>query len=166
MFPTVLAKLHQLEFDYDDGAGIDFEPYSSFLPENEVHEWFKAWTGNPEADGGKFLIFGQDGTGGLAAIWLVRRDESLLDQPIVFLGSEGEAGVIAKNFNDYLWLLASCHGPYEALEYPDDEKLGNLDFTAFAKEHSRSTRRPPSVILAEAASVYPGFTSWIEGQCR
>jgi hypothetical protein len=166
MFPPILAKLHQLEFDYDGGAGIDFEPYPAFLPANEVQDWFKAWTGNTEADGGKFLVFGQDGTGGFAAIWLAHNDGSILDQPIVFLGSEGETGVIAKDFDDYLWLLASGHGPYEALEYPDDEKPANSGFTAFAKEHSKSTQRPPSVILVEAASVYPGFASWIEEQCR
>ena len=26
-FPTLLMQLHQLEFNYDDGDGIDFEPY-------------------------------------------------------------------------------------------------------------------------------------------
>ena len=166
IFPTILSKLHQLEFDYEDGAGIDFEPYSFFLPEDEVQGWFQAWTGNSEADGSKFLIFGQDGTGGLAAIWLARHDGSLLDQPIVFLGSEGKTGVVAQNFDDYLWLLASGHGPYEAIEYPDDEKPVNSSFTAFAKEHSKSAPRHPSIILAEAAVAYPGFASWIEEQCR
>jgi hypothetical protein len=26
-FPTLLMQLHQLESNYDDGDGIDFEPY-------------------------------------------------------------------------------------------------------------------------------------------
>lgn len=27
-FPPLLAQLHKLPFDYADGEGIDFEPYS------------------------------------------------------------------------------------------------------------------------------------------
>ncbi|HFX7636876.1 TPA: SMI1/KNR4 family protein, partial [Acinetobacter baumannii] len=30
-FPDLLKKLHQLDFDYADGDGIDFEPYQDFL---------------------------------------------------------------------------------------------------------------------------------------
>ena len=29
-FPTLLMQLHQLECDYDDGNGIDFEPTRNF----------------------------------------------------------------------------------------------------------------------------------------
>lgn len=70
-FPEPLRKLHELEFDYADGEGIDFEPYSAFLSSSETNAWFKAWTGNNEVDGAEFRVFGQDGTGGYAAFWLV-----------------------------------------------------------------------------------------------
>ena len=30
-FPNLLTELHQLEFDYADGEGIDFEPYQTFM---------------------------------------------------------------------------------------------------------------------------------------
>jgi len=166
MFPTLIAELHKLEFDYADGEGIDFEPYSSFLPEDEVQSWFKAWTGNKDADGSRFRVFGQDGTGGFAAIWLANEGASLLEQPVVFMGSEGETGVVARTFDDYLWLLASGHSPYEAVAYPDDSKSADETFTRFARDQTQSSARPPSVIIAEAEAAYPTFRSWIESQCR
>lgn len=165
-FPPLIAALHTLAFDYADGEGIDFEPYPSFLPREEVQEWFKAWTGNRDADESGLLIFGQDGTGGLAAIWQVNASAALLDQPVVFMGSEGETGVVARTFDDYLWLLASGHGPYEAVAHPDDAKASSQIFTEFARTHSTSGARAPSVLLREADAAYPEFKRWVESQCR
>ena len=90
-FPTLLMQLHQLEFDYDDGEGIDFEPYHEFQPAKDTADWIKAWTGNHELTAAEYRIFGQDGSGGYAAFWLVRDGKPILEQPIVFFGSEGEA---------------------------------------------------------------------------
>ena len=90
--PALLAAAHELDFDYADGQGYDFEPYEVFLPPDETQEWFRAWTGNDEADGSCFRVFGQDGTGGYAAIWTTLPNAGLEEQPIVFLGSEGESG--------------------------------------------------------------------------
>ena len=168
-FPALLHELHQLEFDYADGDGIDFEPYPAFLPEQEVLRWFKAWTGNDAADGSRFRIFGQDGTGGYAAICMQHDDRPLLQQPIVFLGSEGEIGVIARDFDDYLWLLAGGLGPFEAVNYADDARATHpafADFRAFAEQHAKSARRPASRILADAAVAFPNFADWIEAQRR
>ena len=50
---------------------------------------------------------GKDGSGGQAAFWLVRVGEQLTHQPVVFLGCEGETGVVARNLDGYLWLLAA-----------------------------------------------------------
>ena len=71
-FPTLLIQLHQLEFDYDDGNGIDFEPYQEFQSAKDTGDWIKAWTGNHDLTGAEYRIFGQDGSGGYAAFWLVR----------------------------------------------------------------------------------------------
>src|ERR1700756_5735842 len=111
VMPELLRALLALEFDYAGGDGIDFEPYDAFLSEAETRAWFQAWTGNSEVDGAEFRVFGQDGSGGYAAIWTVREDSELLDQPVVFLGSEGEAGVVASSVNDLFWLLAGGLGP-------------------------------------------------------
>ena len=82
----------------------------------------------------EYLIFGQDGSGGYAAFWLVNNVEDLLQQPIVFFGSEGEVGVVAQNFGDYVWLFAHGLGPYEAVAYPDLKRPLNSKFLHFAQE--------------------------------
>ncbi|MND37855.1 hypothetical protein D3C80_285500 [compost metagenome] len=162
-FPNLLTKLHQLEFDYADGDGIDFEPYQTFMSQNEANQWLKAWTGNSQADANSLLVFGQDGTGGYAAFWVINQDKNILDQPIVFLGSEGEIGVVAKDFSDYLWLLSQNHGPLESIEYPEDTSKINNNFLNFAKQNSKSISRSVSIIINDAQNSYPNFKDWIEG---
>jgi len=165
-FPHLLSKLHELEFDYNDGEGVDFEPYDAFLPAEDTGRWFKAWTGNREADGSRFRIFGQDGSGGYAAIWCVSPAKALLEQPIVFLGSEGERGVIADNFAEYLWLLAGGLGPYEAIAYPGLDREPDASFTEFARDHADAASLTPAQVLAKANAAHPDFSAWIEEQCR
>ncbi|WEV50131.1 SMI1/KNR4 family protein (plasmid) [Acinetobacter sp. ESL0695] len=165
-FPKLLNKLHQLDFDYAHGDGIDFEPYQNFMSKSEASQWLKSWTGNNQADAASLLIFGQDGTGGYAAFWMVNLDKEILDQPIVFLGSEGEIGVVAKDFNDYLWLLAQNHGPLESIEYPKDTSKINNIFLNFAKQNSKSISRPVSEILSDAQNSNPNFKGWIESLIR
>ncbi|QLI83289.1 SMI1/KNR4 family protein [Chitinibacter fontanus] len=165
-FPQILRDLHKLEFDYADGEGIDFEPYDDFLSVAETESWFRAWTGSPDASGAEFLIFGQDGTGGLAAIWHIRDNEDLLSQPIVFFGSEGEMGVVAQNFSDYLWVLASGHGPLEAIAYPDDARSENPDFKAFAERFASTPPKRLSNIVEVAKAEFSFFEKGIESLCR
>lgn len=110
ILPELLARANRLVYDYADGAGIEFEPFDEFLSAEETERWFQAWTGNPAADGSHFRVFGQDGSGGYTAIWTVRQDTDLLEQPIVFMGLEGETAVVARSFHDYLWLLAAGLG--------------------------------------------------------
>ena len=161
-FPNLLTELHQLEFDYADGDGIDFEPYQTFMSQNQANQWLEAWTGNSQADANSLLVFGQDGTGGYAAFWMINQDKDILDQPIVFLGSEGAIGVVAKDFNDYLWLLAQNHGPLESIEYPEDTSKINNNFLNFAKQNSKSISRSVSIITSDAQNSYPNFKGWIE----
>ena len=162
-FPPLLAELNKLEYDYAEG--IDFEPYSEFLDNEQSNAWFKAWTGNDSADGSSFRIFGQDGTGGYAGFWITDTDRSLLDQSVVFLGSEGEAGVIASSFDDYLWLLAHGVGPYEAVAYPDLETDTNEQFLAFAERHSAKGRTESKKIIEQAKLNHPTFPSWLDSLC-
>ena len=165
IFPDVLRELHRLEFEYADGDGIDFEPYQEFTSRGDVQDWFKVWTGNQSSECDDYLIFGQDGTGGYAAIWPVREGKSLLEQPVVFFGSEGELGVIASNFSDYLWLLANNNGPYEAVAYPDDERPLNEVFLAFANAHATTPKRKVLEIIENAQSEFPEFEQKIRALC-
>jgi hypothetical protein len=161
--PVLLSELHQLEFDYDEG--FDFEPYEEFFPAEENAAWFKAWTGNSDVDGAQFRVFGQDGTGGYAALWIAQPNEPIEKQPIVFLGSEGEKGVVALNLDEYLWLLAAGVGPYEAVAYPSLGKP-NAQFTSFAQRNSNVGALPSTEVLARANAAYPGFAEHIDGLCR
>jgi hypothetical protein len=154
--PAVLQQLHALEFDYDEG--YDFEPFPGFLSEQDTREWIRAWTGDDALDGGEYLVFGSDGMGGNAAIWLVHPDRTVLEQPIVFFESEGELGVVASDFRDFLWLLAGGMGPSEAILYPECEDLApNARFTAFAQHHAGPSRGGPKEILERARGAYPDF---------
>ncbi|MEM9605515.1 MAG: SMI1/KNR4 family protein, partial [Pseudomonadota bacterium] len=111
-------------------------------------------------------IFGEDGTGGYAAFWLVRDSEDVLEQPIVFLGSEGARGVVACSFNDYLWLLAVGVGPMEAVEYgPSPTKVGDK-FVSFAKLHSGAPEVSPEEVVQRANEEFPDFPTWIDSLCR
>jgi len=164
--PALLAELHQLDFEYDDGEGMDFEPYDQFFPAAENADWIRAWTGNQDLTGAEYRIFGQDGTGGYAALWLTRKATDLLDQPVVFFGSEGAVGVVAYDFADYLWLLASGVGPMEAIEYGPDDSKSQAEFTAFADERALGAKKTCSEVLARAAEAFPTFADDFLAQCR
>jgi len=166
-FPKLLTQLHQLDFDYDEGDGIDFEPYQEFQSADDNADWIKAWTGNQELDGAQYRVFGQDGTGGYAAFWLVRNDKPILEQPIVFFGSEGELGVVARDFNDYLWLLAAGIGPYEAISYgADDEREAVAELSDFAAKHAAPQKKSAAEVLAAARAEFPDFEKDIRALCK
>lgn len=160
--PTIMKELHRINFDYADGDGIDFEPYSEFLSEEETRDWIRAWTGNHTLDGAEYRVFGQDSTGGLAMFWCVRPNGGILEQPVIFLGSEGEHGVIAQNFWDYLWLLAGGFGPYEAVAYSEEKRASQSEFTAFANQHAAANRDTPAEILTRARDAFPDFEARID----
>ena len=165
-FPAILKALHQLPFDYLDGEGIDFEPYTQFLTPEETTEWLRAWTGCDSVNGDAFRVFGQDGSGGLAAFWLVSAEVPVLQQPIVFFGSEGELGVVAGSFYDYLWLLAEGIGPFEATSYGAEQTRGTAIFRDFANSHAADHNKSPSEILEDARRRYPDFEEMVQEMCE
>jgi hypothetical protein len=165
-FPTLLMQLHQLEFDYDDGEGIDFEPYQEFQSAKDTGDWIKAWTGNHDLGASEYRIFGQDGSGGYAAFWLVRDGKPILEQPIVFFGSEGEVGVVARDFYDYLWLLAAGIGPCEAVIGAEDEREPIAHFVAFAGKHAEAQKKTAAEVLTAAHSEFPDFEKDLRALCR
>lgn len=166
-FPKPLAELSELEFDYDDGEGIDFEPYQEFQPAEENAAWIQAWTGNKELTGEEYRVFGQDGTGGYAAFWMVHPGKPVLEQPVVFFGSEGELGVVASSFGDYLWLLAAGIGPMEAVEYgADDDDEPDEAFTAFAMKHAKAHKKSAKEVLEAAQKAFPTFEADIRALCK
>ncbi|MEH0472853.1 SMI1/KNR4 family protein [Streptomyces sp. B21-097] len=167
-FPAALAAALALPFDYNDGAGVDFEPFQAFLSAEETTDWFQAWTGNAELSGDRFRVFGQDGSGGYAAFWMIRPSCPLADQPVVFLGSEGETGVVARDLGAFLWLLAGGLGPCEAAttDEPDWMPSHNRDFVAVAERFAADRRQPAAVVIEQATREFPDFDDTIMGLCR
>lgn len=166
--PAALSEAHEVGFDYRDGDGVDFEPYPGILDARETAEWWRAWTGNGELDGSEFRAFGQDGTGGIAAFWLVRPGEPIEQQPVAFLGSEGEMGVVARNLWVYLWLLADGFGPWEARDYPDHEHQPRPDarLREIAERWAPGHRASAGEVIAAARAEFPDFEELIGALCR
>ncbi|MFJ8931577.1 SMI1/KNR4 family protein [Streptomyces sp. NPDC102364] len=171
-FPDALAAALAVPFSYDAGDGVDFEPFPRFLSVDETADWIHAWTGNPELTGVDFRVFGQNGAGGYAAFWLVRHDEDLAGQPIVFLGSEGETAVVARDLADFLWLLAGGYGPFEALPdftdayEPDWRPRLSPERAAIAERFARQSRRSPADVIKLATQEFPDFENTIDQLCR
>jgi hypothetical protein len=162
--PEALAEVFAIgfEWDYDDEAddavGCDFEPYPAFEAPERTAWWFRLWTGNSEVTGEEFRFFGSTAAGDYAGFWLVRPGASLVEQPVVYIGSEGERGVIARDLGDLLWLFAAGLGPAEAFElhegYPriSSEPRPSPSFHAIAQRYAP---RPSSPSPARAATSGP-----------
>jgi hypothetical protein len=166
LFPPALADVAKVAFDYDDGEGVDFEPYGAFDRAEETTDWLRHWTGNHELDGDAFRVFGQDGSGGRAALWCVRPGRPLAEQPVVFLGSEGERGVVAGNLSDFLWVLADGVGPLEVVEFERFEGRPDAAVTALAERHATTPRRTAREVAAAAQAEFPAFSDDIDALCR
>jgi hypothetical protein len=75
--------------------------------------FISAWTNNADHEA-EFYVFGKDGTGSGVAFWLVH-DAPLAEQPVVFMGSEGDdVRAVAKDLPNFLSLIAAGLEPREA----------------------------------------------------
>jgi hypothetical protein len=157
-----------IEFSYGDDEWIDFEPLTAFESAADTTTWLRTWTNNPEINGDDLRVFGEDASGGCTAFWLVRQYQPLIDQPVVFFGSEGELGVIAPDLGGLLWLLADGLSPWDATNEPG--LLGaarpHQELTAIAERFAAGRRQPPDDIVNQAATEFPNFVDLITGPRR
>ncbi|MEV6236068.1 SMI1/KNR4 family protein [Lentzea sp. NPDC051838] len=173
-FPAALVALSGIEFPWDYNekteepapSNIDYEPYDEFDSAEETTDWIRSWTGNKELDGDAFRMFGQDGTGGIATLWLVRPGQPLVEQPVAFFGSEGEIGIVARSLGEFLWLLAGGVGPQEAVEFGSDSGVPHDELLAVARKYSGIEPRTPAEVLAAAREEFPSFNRTVESWCR
>jgi hypothetical protein len=165
-FPPALAELARIDFAYVDEESIDFEPYGAFASAEETTGELRLWTGNEEAVGDAFRIFGQDGSGGVAALWLARPGLPLREQPVVFMSSEGQCGVLAGNLSDFLWVMAEGVGPFEAVVFRSRSGRPNAELTELAERHAATPRRSAEEIIEGAEAEFPSFAGSIQALCR
>jgi hypothetical protein len=85
---------------------------------------------------------------------------------VVFIGSEGERAVLARNLGDLLWLLAAGFGPGEAYRDPDAQPQPAEDFRAIAHRHAPAAEQPAAQIVAAARAEFPHFSELIDSLCR
>lgn len=117
VMPAALVALKQAEGDWRDVDGaIDLDVYPTFETPEETRAWLRAWTGNDAPPVEVLRVFGQDGTGGKVAIYRTDMSRPLEDEPIVFLGSEGAFGVVARDLADFFVLFAAGLGPLEVVD--------------------------------------------------
>ncbi|MFC8918052.1 SMI1/KNR4 family protein [Streptomyces sp. NPDC057116] len=171
-FPAALAAALSGPFQYGDDSGVDFEPFDHFLPAADATDWLRAWTGNRGLSGDGFRMFGRDGSGGHAAFWLTNPGRVIDDQPVVFLGSEGDAAVVARDLPDFLWLLAGGYGPLEAtpafttVYQPNWIPRPNPELIATAERFAGGPRRAAAEVIERAAREFPDFDSTMMELCR
>lgn len=145
--PDALAEL--LSADWGE---IDFQPRTEFMSPDEASECLVAWQHREDFDSSPFLVFGADGSGGLAAIWRVDPAGALLDQPIVQLDVEHEDYVVAVDFSEFLWLVAAGIGPFEAND--DYAHPPSPAIQALAQKHAPNVTRRGFEIVEHAQAVH------------
>jgi hypothetical protein len=170
--PPALAEAFSVGFDWewdeetDTGRGCDFEPYDAFEDPAETAWWFRLWTGNAEVDGSEFRFFGKTGSGDYAGFWLVRPGAPIIEQPVVYLGSEGERHVVARNLADLLWLFAAGYGPSEAVEDRGGVQEPSDALRAIAERHAPGRESSVEQIVSAAQAEFSQFSGYIDSLCR
>jgi hypothetical protein len=135
----------------------------------------KAWLGAVPKDGTRFIVFAQDGTGSLFCLWLRPGHKDVETAPVVYLGSEGELGVLGKDPAAFLEFVASGmsfdgHGGsfFDPLDSESDEDSATEATARRAKvakwvkkRTGKNTLRHPDALRAEAEAAYPGLEAWV-----
>lgn len=160
-FPPMLEDLRKVH----GTQGMDFEMYEAFEPSPETAWWYRLWTGNEKVDGSEFRFFGREGSGGYTGLWLIREGRPLVEQPVVFLGSEGERSVMAVNVGAFLWLVAQGYGPCEVMGWSDGPCAPDPDVLDVARRHAPDAHGEPEEILGRAREEFPDFQEYIDSQC-
>jgi len=165
-FPQVLRALKGADPSGAQGPSFDFTLFGAFMAEAATQAWFRSWTRNDAPGPAPYRLFGADSQGGHAGFWLVRPATPVMGQPIVYFGVGRRAGVVARSFSDYLWLLAGGVGPAEAILDQPPRPAANKIFAAFAKKHAQGGKKSRREILAAARERFPSFETELRAVCR
>ena len=169
-FPAGLAEAAKIGFEWDeetsDSPDVDWEFYAQFEAPEETAWWFRLWTGNDDVDGSQFRFFGTTGAGDYAGFWLIRPGAPLTEQPIIYISSETDRGVVARNLGDLLWIFANGAGPAEAFKYTNMETKPNEAFRAIAERYAPGMSRSTVELVDAAQDEFPEFPELIESMCQ
>jgi hypothetical protein len=129
-FPGALTELRSI-ITGPIQRQLDLWGYESF---NETYKP-SDWTRNKASDETLFT-FGKDGVGGQALIWMRNPKAPLLENPVAFLGRDGEVAVIATTFAKFARLLSLGIGPFAiASDGVPEEPKPVPAIEAWAKRH-------------------------------
>jgi hypothetical protein len=123
VMPTALTDLLALDGDYGE---LEFEMFARFEEPQETAEWLRLWSGEATVPSARLRVFAQDFTGGKVALWRSATERPLAEDPVVFFGSEGACGVVAKDLADFFVLFAGGVGPMEVVEQGVQELSGDV----------------------------------------
>lgn len=160
--PTIFAGLADADIEYAEFELVDPAESDSNLG---------AWLGALPKDGSRVTVFAQDGTGSLFGVWLRAGHADVETAPVVYLGSEGETAVLAKDPRTFIELLGSAvtfdghAGTFFSMDDDEDEGVAELRKRAasFAKRTLGLAKlRKPAVIKAEAEAAYPDLQAWVD----
>lgn len=111
--PTAPAEVAEVGFEGDwdeetaEARGCDFELYDHFRGTRPDGVVVSPMDRQPGGRRERVPHFGTTGAGDYSGFWLVRPDRPVTGEPVVYIGSEGERGVIADDLGDLLWLSAA-----------------------------------------------------------
>ena len=152
--PGLLKELHSLEeLPPLNGPLGGFNAYRDFRAEND-----------PFSRGFSFRVFGSTPAGDDIAFWVIRDKNGILEQPVVFLGKDSPNTVLAKNFYDYLWIIAEgmTHVAASMVSAKSDVKLDPSltieplpPIHAFAETHAAPYRKTAREAILAARSEFP-----------
>ena len=156
--------LQLLEEMSDEGlftSPMDFEAMREDADSmaDTLEDWFGYEDWNSTGD--TFLQIGVDGAGSMFCLWFY--PELAGDPPVVFIGSEGERGLVAEDLREFLVrLVAERVYDGEGWASPDGEEV---------KVNWSALQGRVGVLLGEAdfesayepkPSIHPSFVSWLE----
>jgi hypothetical protein len=102
----------------------------------------------------------------LAAFWIRASDAQIENQPIVFLGSDGELHVIARDLGDYLWLLANGVGPLETVDAIDRTTTPIPALIAIAQRYTGEMHRPTAMVIDAAQAEFQALATLVDKTAR
>lgn len=163
---TALSVLEQLQ---DSGLlewPIDVEvvPPDSEETSEALDSWFD--NANWRGDGDRFLQIACDGSGSIYALWFypdLEGDD--LFPPVVFLGSEGEAFLVASSAEDFARQLASGETFHDGswLKPEDDEDVDWTSIRELVEETLGDWEESAGELASRAADEHPDFSKWARG---